>query len=81
MGAFLTPPYHLSKAFARHATAADLPLRWKGASKLSAPVVCIREVGEDLIEGVVDALAEEFGVSPAFMAVRLRKCGHLVASF
>jgi hypothetical protein len=81
MGAFLAPPYHLSKAFARHATAADLPMRWKGASKLSAPVVCVREVGEDLIEGMVDALAEEFGVSPAFMAVRLRKCGHLVASF
>jgi hypothetical protein len=56
-------------------------MRWKGASKLSAPVVCVGEVGEDLIEGVVDALAEEFGVSPAFMAVRLRKCGHLVASF
>ena len=81
MGAFLVPPYQLSKGFARCASAADLPLRWKGAGKLSTPAICIGDVGADLVESVIDTLAEEFGVSPAFMAVRLRKCGHLVASF
>jgi hypothetical protein len=81
MGAFLVPPYQLSKAFARCASAADLPMRWRGANTLSTPAICIHEVGEDLITGLIDTLAEEFGVSSAFMAVRLRKCGHLVASF
>jgi hypothetical protein len=50
------------------------------ASKLSTPAILLSEAGEDLVDGLTDALAEEFGVSPPFMAVRLRKCGHLVAS-
>src|SRR5262245_13890082 len=81
MGPFLVPPYRLSKAFARCAGVAGLALRWAGASRVSMPAIVLSEAGDDLIDGLTDTLAEEFGVSPAFMAVRLRKCGHLVASF
>jgi hypothetical protein len=80
MGAFLVPPYRLSKAFTRCATAADLPLRWRGASRVSTPFVLACEISGDAIDGITDMLAEEFGVSPAFMEIRLRKCGHVVAS-
>jgi Zn-dependent peptidase ImmA (M78 family) len=81
MGAFLVPPYQLAKAFARSASTAGIPLRWKGASKLSTPAVVAHEADVDAIGAITDMLAEEFGVSSAFMSVRLRKCGHIVASF
>jgi hypothetical protein len=80
MGAFLVPPYQLSKAFARCASATNLTLRWKGTSKSATPGVSAREIDDTAVDGITDMLAEEFGVSPAFMAVRLRKGEHLVAT-
>jgi hypothetical protein len=80
MGAFLVSPYQLSKAFARCASMLTVPLRWKGASQLSTPAAIAHEAGADAIGAITDMLAEEFGVSSAFMSVRLRKCGHIVES-
>jgi len=81
MGAFLVPPYQLAKAFARCASIVGIPMRWKGTNRLSTPAVVAHEAGPDAIDAITDMLAEEFGVSSAFMSVRLRKCGHVVASF
>jgi hypothetical protein len=80
MGAFLVPRYLLSKAFARCVTGTGLRLRWRGDDKLPLPTILARETAAEAIDGITDLLAEEFGVSPAFMAVRLGKYGHLVAA-
>ena len=79
MGTFLVPHYALSKAFARCVTGTDLRLRWRGNGKVPTPALLARETAAEAIDGITDLLAEEFGVSPGFMAVRLRKCGHVVA--
>ena len=79
MGTFLVPYYALSKAFP-FCKRTDLRLRWRGNGKVPIPALLARETAAEAIDGITDLLAEEFGVSPVFMAVRLRKCGHLVAA-
>jgi hypothetical protein len=81
MGAFLVPRYQLAKAFARCASIAGTTLHWKGVSNVSTPAVIANEAGGDAVGAITDMIAEEFGVSSAFMSVRLRKCGHVVDSF
>ena len=80
MGTFLVPHYALSKAFARCVTGIDLRLRWRGSGKVPTPALLARETAAEAIDGITDLLAEEFGVSPGFMAVRIHKCGHVVAT-
>jgi hypothetical protein len=78
MGTFLVPRYLLSKAFARCVTETGLRLRWRGDGKLPLPTILARETAADEIDAIIDLLAEEFGVSPTFMAVRLSKYGNVV---
>ena len=80
MGAFLVPAYPLSKSFTRCASAASLRLRWSGKGKVPVPAISAAEASGDAIDSLTDMLAEEFGVSPGFMAVRLQKYGHISAS-
>ncbi len=69
MGGFMVPPRLLHKRLLAHAGDAGLPLVGRsdhhGVSGL--PVVRI------VISAVIDLLAEEFGVSPEFIGVRLAK--------
>ena len=80
MGTFLVPYHALSKDFARSVSGTDLRLRWRGNGEVPIPALLASETAGEAIDGITDLLAEEFGVSPAFMAVRLRKCGHVVAA-
>lgn len=80
MGTFLVPRYQLSKAFARCMTGTGLQLRWHGNGKVPIPALLVRETAAEAVDGITDLLAEEFGVSPAFMAVRLSKYGHVIAA-
>ena len=80
MGTFLVPQYALSKAFARCVTGTGLCLRWRGNGKVPIPALLAHETAVEAIDGITDMLAEEFGVSPTFMAVRLSKYGHVIAA-
>lgn len=80
MGTFLVPRHLLSKAFARCVTGTDLRLRWRGNGKVPTPALLARETAAEELDGITDLLAEEFGVSPAFMAVRLSKYGHVIVA-
>jgi hypothetical protein len=80
MGTFLVTRYQVSKAFARCVTGTGVRMRWRGSDKAPVPALLARETAAEEIDGITDLLAEEFGVSPAFMAVRLSKYGHIVAA-
>jgi hypothetical protein len=72
MGSFLAPRDLLMRALRREAGRHGIKLRgWDDAG--AKPMLTAFEHGWDVIEAITDALAEEFGVSPAFMTVRLRK--------
>jgi hypothetical protein len=75
MGAFLAPRRQLTRAFMREASAVGASISWRGDD--DAPVPCMRasKNGWSAIETIVAALAGEFGLSEAFIAVRLRKYG------
>jgi hypothetical protein len=75
MGAFLVPPGRLVQAVVRQASADRVPIHWVSETGIAKPRIVAAEAGWDTIEAIGDALAEEFGVSPAFMNVRLRKHG------
>lgn len=73
MGAFLVPADRLARVLPRHASALDLPCRWRGAAD-GRPIPFVdRDPGDGNLGLLVDDLAETFGVTPAFMAVRLAK--------
>ena len=79
MGAFLAPPFELHKRLLRHARAEDMKLaRAPNLGRPAWPVVCGRN-DPDALSGVVAVLAQDFGVSPRFVEVRLRVYG-LVAN-
>jgi Zn-dependent peptidase ImmA (M78 family) len=61
-------------------TGTDLRLRWRGNGKVPTPALLARETAAEELDGITDLLAEEFGVSPAFMAVRLSKYGHVIVA-
>jgi len=72
MGSFLAPRDRLVRALRREAGRHGIGLQgWGGED--SKPALTAYEHGWATIEPITDALAEEFGVSPAFMTVRLRK--------
>jgi hypothetical protein len=74
MGAFLTPPRQLARAFAREAGELGLQLRWRG-TEIPTPSLSPGAVGWSTIDGIAGSLAEQFGVSESFIGVRLRRYG------
>lgn len=77
MGAFLAPLQQLARAVAKQAGAMGISVRWRaGRNGLAAPFLDLGPSSE-MIDWLVDALAETFGVTPAFIAVRLKKGGFI----
>jgi hypothetical protein len=75
MGGFMVPHDRLANAVARQAGALQMPFRWRtGPGGLPMPSIA-GERDPDMIDCLVETLADAFGVSAAFMAVRLRKGG------
>lgn len=73
MGAFLVPPDRLARAVARQAGAMEIPFRWRtGTNGVPMPFLDIDPHSES-VDWLIDALAESFGVNPAFITVRLKK--------
>jgi hypothetical protein len=81
MGAFLVPADKLARVLPKHASALDLPFRWRAAPDgRSVPFVDL-DPSEGTLGLLVDDLAEAFGVTAAFMSVRLAKGGFIVRRF
>ncbi len=75
MGAFLVPLNRLARALAKEAGALEIPFRWRSAPNgLPIPFLDIHPNAE-VVDLLLDSLAEIFGVTPAFIAVRLKKGG------
>lgn len=81
MGAFLVSADKLARVLPKHASALDLPFRWRAAPDgRSVPFVDL-DPSEGTLGLLVDDLAETFGVTAAFMSVRLAKGGFIGRSF
>ena len=81
MGAFLVPADKLARLLPKHAGALDLPFRWRAAPDgRSVPFVDL-DPSEGTLGLLVDDLAEAFGVTAAFMSVRLAKGGFIGRRF
>jgi hypothetical protein len=81
MGAFLVPADKLARVLPKHASALDLPFRWRAAPDgRSVPFVDL-DPSEGSLGLLVDGLAEAFGVTAAFMSVRLAKGGFIGRRF
>jgi hypothetical protein len=81
MGAFLVPAEKLARVLPKHASALDLPFRWRAAPDgRSVPFVDL-DPSEGTLGLLVDDLAEAFGVTAAFMSVRLAKGGFIGRRF
>lgn len=77
MGAFLVPPNRLAKAVAAQAPALNLRFGWRhDAQGRPIPFVDAAPDAEP-VGWLVEQLAEAFGVTPAFMATRLRRGGFI----
>ena len=77
MGAFLVPADRLARVLPKYASALELPFRRRGAPDgRSIPFVDL-DPSEGALGLLVDDLAEAFGVTAAFMAVRLAKGGFI----
>lgn len=75
MGAFLVPRGLLHKHLVRQAGELGLPLTGSATPADGLPVVNGSRLGFERLETLAIELAETFGVSIAFMLVRLRKYG------
>ena len=81
MGAFLVPADRLARVLPKHASTFELPFRWRGAPDgRSVPFVDL-DPSDGKPGQLVDDLAEAFGVTSAFMAVRLAKGGFVGRQF
>lgn len=81
MGAFLVPADKLARVLPKHASALDLPFRWRAAPDgRSVPFVDL-DPSEGTLGLLVDELAEAFGVTATFMSVRLAKGGFIGRPF
>ncbi|MCA3582432.1 MAG: hypothetical protein IOC90_03010 [Methylocystis sp.] len=81
MGTFLVPADKLARVLPKHASALDLPFRWRAAPDgRSVPFVDL-DPSEGALGLLVDDLAEAFGVTAAFMSVRLAKGGFIGRRF
>jgi hypothetical protein len=77
MGALLVPADRLARVLPKHASALNLPFRWRGAPD-GRPVPFVDlDPSEGTLGLLVDDLAEAFGVTAAFMSVRLAKGGFI----
>lgn len=77
MGEFLVPGAMLAKALAREAAEHSVGLRWRDRDGFARPSIHRPEPAA--LDSLTGALAERFGVSGAFMAVRLARNGFLPA--
>lgn len=73
MGEFLAPRALLAKALPREASAHGVPLHWRESG--GQPMPRIANADFAALDSIVGALAERFGVSYAFMEVRLARNG------
>jgi len=81
MGGFLVPSDRLARVLPKHAGALELPFRWRAAPDgRSVPFVDLHP-SEGTLGLLVDNLADAFGVTSAFMAVRLAKGGFIGRRF
>lgn len=77
MGALLVPPFSLHRQLLQHAREEGLSLlRAPSAGRPAWPIVSAQNDPEAL-DGVFAAIAEDFGVSPRFIEVRLNAYGLL----
>lgn len=77
MGAFLVPAYRLAHVLPKHASALDLSFRWRETPDgHSFPFIDL-DPSEGRLSVLIDHLAETFGVTAAFMSVRLAKGGFI----
>ena len=77
MGTFLAPAERIARIIPKHASALGLPLRWRAAAGgPSIPFVDL-DPSVGALGLLVDSLAESFGVTAAFMSVRLAKGGFI----
>jgi len=79
MGAFLVPADRLAHVLPRYASALELPFRWRAAPDGRPLPFVDLDPSEDLLGLLVADLAEVFGVTAAFMSVRLAKGGFVGA--
>lgn len=77
MVAFLVPAYRLAHVLPKHASALDLSFRWRETPDgHSFPFIDL-DPSEGRLSVLIDHLAETFGVTAAFMSVRLAKGGFI----
>lgn len=81
MGAFLVPADRLARILPRHASALSLPFRWRSAPDGRPLPFVDLDPSDGALGMLVDNLAEGFGVTSAFMAVRLAKGGFIGRRF
>ncbi len=75
MGGFLAPPFAVHRELLRRAREDGLPLaRAPHLGRPAWPVVS-GDTDADSLAGLVAVLAQDFGVSPGFMSVRLQRYG------
>ena len=72
MGGFLVPWDRLSRAVAAQAAVLGLRFRWRERAGKVMSVISA-EPQDERVGWLIDHLAEAFGVTPRFMATRLRK--------
>lgn len=76
MGAFLVPLSRLAHAVAKEAGALEIPFRWRSAAPNGMPIPFLDiDPNAEAVGWLMDSLTEAFGVTPAFIAVRLKKGG------
>lgn len=76
MGASLTPPFQLHRELLRQARSEELVLvRAPHCGRPTWPVLDGNKNDPDAVAGVIDVVAQEFGVSPRFVEVRLQRYG------
>lgn len=77
MGAFLAPRHQLARAFARCLRQNGVEPRWRMAGGIPSPFAGLESLGACAFESILDSLCEQFGVSQAFIGVRLTKYGFI----
>jgi hypothetical protein len=76
MGAVLAPPLRLHRELLRHARSEELALvRAPHCGRPAWPAVDGVRNDSDVVAGVIDVVAQEFGLSPSFIEVRLDRYG------
>lgn len=77
MGAFLAPKHQLARALVRAARGCGLEPEWRAHAGAPSPLIAHARAHAAAFDTVLDALAEQFGVSQAFIAMRLKRYGFI----